>query len=137
MPVTKEFTINLEDRPGTLGKFSRALAEKGVNILGFQSFPSDKKQSVVRMVVDNPTTAKTVLDSQKVTYTETQVAQVHLPHRPGELSRAASKLGEQNININYAYTAVDPATNTPLLIFGVENVSQAASILDETAAAAA
>lgn len=33
MPVTKEFTVLMEDRPGTLGKVCRALADRNVNIL--------------------------------------------------------------------------------------------------------
>ncbi len=37
MPTNKEFTIRLEDRPGTLGKLCQALAEQSVNILAFQS----------------------------------------------------------------------------------------------------
>ena len=39
MPTNKEFTIRLEDRPGTLGKLCQALAEQSVNILAFQSCP--------------------------------------------------------------------------------------------------
>src|SRR5437899_9803921 len=135
MPTTKELAFRLEDRPGTIGKF-RALADRGVNILAFQVFPS-VGQSVVRLVVDNPTTAKTVLDAERVTYTEVEVALVKLPHRPGELARAASRLGEANININYAYCGVEPGANAPLLIFGVAEVGQAVAILDQTAAAAA
>ncbi len=136
MPTTKEFAIRMDDRPGTLGKISRALADRNVNILAFQSFPSEKK-SLVRIVVDNPTTAKTVLDKEQLTYTETEVAQVKLPHRPGELARAASRLGEANININYAYCGLDPSTNSPLLIFGVAEVGRAATALDQAATAAA
>ncbi len=33
MPTAKEFSISLEDTPGTLGKLCQALAEEGVNIL--------------------------------------------------------------------------------------------------------
>ena len=135
MPTTKEFAIRMDDRPGTLGKISRALADRNVNILAFQSLPSEKK-SLVRIVVDNPTTAKTVLDKEQLTYTETEVAQVKLPHRPGELARAASRLGEANININYAYCGLEPSTNSPLLIFGVAEVGRAATVLDQAAAAA-
>src|SRR6266496_5639327 len=120
MPTTREFTVHLQDQPCTLGKFCQALADRGVNIVAFQSFPIEGK-STVRLVVDNPTTAKTVLDNQKVTYTEEQVAQTKLPHRVGELARAAAKLGEANININYAYTGIEPGTNTPILIFGVKD----------------
>jgi hypothetical protein len=91
---------------------------------------------LVRLVVDKPTEAKSVLDDQKVKYDEVQVAQVKLPHRPGELARAASKLGEASVNIDYAYCGIDPATNEPLLIFGVAEASRAATILDEAARAA-
>ncbi len=135
MPTTKEFTIRMEDRPGTLGKACRALADRGVNILAFQSFPSEG-QSLVRFVVDNPTTTKTVLDTQRLSYTEAEVASIKLSHRPGELARAASRLGEANININYAYCGVEPGTNAPLLIFGVAEAARAATILDQAAAGA-
>ena len=126
----------MEDRPGTLGKVCRSLADRGVNILAFQSFPSEGK-SLIRIVVDNPKIAKTVLDDEALTYTEADVAQVKLPHRAGELARVASRLGEANINIQYAYCGVEPGTNASLLIFGVAEVGKAAAILDQTAAVAA
>ena len=135
MPTTKEFSIQMEDRPGTLSKFCRALADKGVSILALQSFPSEGK-SVVRVIVDNPNTARNVLETERQSYTEAEVAQAKLPNRPGELARAASRLAEANININYAYTGVEPGTNLPLLIFGVADAPRAASILDQAAAAA-
>ena len=135
MPTTKEFSVRMNDQPGALGKICRGLADREVNILAFQSLPFEGK-SLVRFVVDDPKTAKAVLDNQNLSYTETEVAQAKFPHRPGELARAASQLGEANININYAYTGVDPATNKPLLFFGVNDVSRAAEILDQAAAAA-
>jgi hypothetical protein len=136
MPASREFAIRLDDRPGILGKVCRALADRGVNILAFQSFPSEGK-NLVHILVDNPTTAKTVLDSERLSYTEAEVAQVKLPHRAGELARAASRLGEADININYAYCGVDPVTNTSLVIFGVAQVGKAAAILEQNAAAVA
>jgi len=136
MPTTREFSVSVADQPGTLGTICRKLADRDVNILAFQSIPAEGK-SLVRLVVDNPTAAKSVLDTEKVTYSETQVAQVRLRHLPGELARAAFKLGEASININYAYCGIEPGTNAPLLIFGVADVGRAAKILDEAAAAAA
>ncbi len=137
MPTTKEFTIQMEDRPGTLGKLCRALADRGVNIVAFQSCPGEKGKSTVRLVPDNPTTTKTVLESEHTPHTETQVAQTKLPHRPGALANAAAKLGEAKININYAYAGIEPGTNAPVVIFGVAEVGQATKVLDEVAAAAA
>src|SRR5438445_9293352 len=87
-PYTTLFrSFRLEDRPGTIGKFSRALADRGVNILAFQVFPS-VGQSLVRLVVDNPTTAKTVLDAERVTYTE--------------VDRKSTRLNSSHANISYA-----------------------------------
>ena len=38
MPKAKEFTVTIADKPGALGKCFLALAERGVNILAFQSY---------------------------------------------------------------------------------------------------
>jgi hypothetical protein len=135
MATSTEFVIRMEDRPGTLGKLARRLADRGVNVLALQSTPFEG-QSQVRLVVDNASTAKTVLDSEHVTYTQEKVAQVSLPHRPGELARAASQLGEANININHVYVGIDPRSNQPLLIFGVADADQASTILEKVATTA-
>lgn len=135
MPVSKEFAVLLEDRPGTLGRMCRALAEREVNIVAFQSVPSEGK-GLVRFVADNPATARKALDNEGLSYKETDVAQSKLRHRSGELARLASRLGEASININYIYCGVDPSIYTPLLILGVTDVGQAVAILDRTAAAA-
>ncbi len=136
MPVTKEFTLRLEDRPGTLGKMCRALADRGINILAFQATTAEESGEV-RFVADNPNQAKKVLDSEHVTYTEMEVAQIRLRHQPGELARAALQLGKSNINIEYAYSGIDPNTHSPLLVFGVAEAGQAAKILDQAMASAA
>jgi hypothetical protein len=137
MPTAKEFTIRLEDRPGTLGKLCQALAEQSVNILAFQSSPLEKGKSSVRLILDNPAVAKSILDRQKTDYTETEVAKVTLTHRPGELGRAAARLGEAGINIDYGYCGVDPSTNAIMLLLGVVDAGKATKVLEQAAAASA
>lgn len=136
MPTTREFSVRMEDQPGNLGKLCRALADRGVNILAFQSIPFEGK-SLVRFTGDNATTTKSVLDGQKLAYTETEVAQAKFANRPGELARAASQLGEAKINIDYAYCGIDSDSNAPVLIFGVADAGRAAKILDKASAAGA
>jgi hypothetical protein len=136
VPITKEFTIRMDNRPGSLGRVCRALANRGVNIMAFQSIPA-QQTILVCIVADNPTAAQSVLDQEGIVHTEAEVVQVELSNQPGELARAASKLAEANININYAYCGVEPRTNAPLVIFGTAEVGRAATILDQTAAAAA
>jgi hypothetical protein len=119
-----------------LAKLCRSLSDKGVNIVAFQAFPHQGK-STVRFVTDNPTTTKTVLEGQRAAFTENQVAQTRLTHRPGELARVAARLGESHINIEYAYVGIEPGSNHPLLVCGVGDSARAAKILDEASAAAA
>jgi hypothetical protein len=67
---------------------------------------------------DNAVTAKAVLDQQRADYTETEVAHVKLAHRPGEMDRAAPRLGDAGININHSYCGTEAVTNASILIFG-------------------
>jgi hypothetical protein len=136
MPITKEFTVLMEDRPTTLGKVCRALAERGVNILALQSFPIGGK-IVTRFIVDNPTTATTVLFNERLTFVKSEIVHAKIAHRPGEIARVASQLGEANISINYAYCGLEPGTNAPLVFFGVSDVEKAAPILERASAEAA
>jgi len=136
MPVTKEFTVFLEDRAGALGKICQALADHGVNILALQSFLSGDK-NVTRFIVDNPEAAKSALEGKRLTLTVEDVLLLKLRNRPGEIARVASRLGLAHINIHYAYCGLESGTNSPLVFLGVSEVSRAAQILEQDAAAAA
>jgi hypothetical protein len=133
MAKAKEFTVTIEDKPGALGKCFLALAERGVNILAFQSYV-EGRESLVRLLVDNPASAKAVLGGLRMIFEETDVAIVRLAHRPGELGRAALRLGEKQINIDYSYCGLEPGSTRALVVFGVDNLTEATTLLDELAA---
>ena len=130
MAKAKEFTVTIEDKPGALGKCFLALAERGVNVLAFQSYVEDR-ESLARLLVDDPRTAKAVLGDLRMIFEETDVAVAKVPHRPGELGRAAARLGEKQINIDYSYCGVEPGSNFALLVFGVDKLNESSAILDE------
>jgi hypothetical protein len=133
MAKAKEFTVTIADKPGALGRCFLALAERGVNVLAFQSYV-EEGESLARFVSDDPAGAKAVLGGLRMIFEEAEAAVVRLPHRPGELGRAASRLGEKQINIDYSYCGLEPGSTLALLVFGVDKLAQAAAILDELAA---
>ena len=133
MARAKEFTVTIADKPGTLGKCFLALAESGVNILAFQSYVEDR-ESLVRFVSDNVRTAQAVLAREGMIFEETDVAVARVPDRPGALGRAAARLGAAKINIDYSYSGAEPGSTLALLVFGVDNVTQAAILLDSLTA---
>jgi hypothetical protein len=133
MAKAKEFTITIEDKPGALGRCFLALAERGVNILAFQSYV-EEGESLARILVDDPATAKVVLGGLRMIFEETEAAVIRLAHRPGELGRAAARLGEKQINIDYSYCGLEPGSALVLAVFGVDNLTKAATVLDELSA---
>ena len=133
MAKAKEFTVTIEDKPGALGKCFLALAERGVNILAFQSYV-EEGESLARILVDDPAGAKVVLGGLRMIFEETEAAVIRLAHRPGELGRAASRLGENQINIDYSYSGLEPGSAMALAVFGVDNLTKAAAVLDELSA---
>ena len=132
MPKVKEFTVTIEDKPGALGKCFLALAERGVNILAFQSYV-EEGESLARFLADDTASAKGVLGSLHMIFEEAEVAVVSLAHRPGSLGRAASRLGENQINIDYSYCGLEPGSTRALVVFGVDHLTRAAKLLDELA----
>jgi hypothetical protein len=130
MPLVKEFTVTIEDKPGALGNCFLALAERGVNILAFQSYV-EEGESLARLLVDDPASAMAVLGGLSMIFEETEVAVVRLANRPGELGRAAARLGERQINIDYSYCGLEPGSTRALVVFGVDNLTGAARLLDD------
>ena len=130
MARSKEFTVTIEDKPGALGRCFRALAEKGVNILAFQSYV-EEGESLMRMIVSDPATAKAALGGLRMIFEETEAAVASLEHTPGELGRAAVKLGELGVNIDYSYCGQRAGEQKMLVVFGVDDIVKAAKGLDE------
>jgi hypothetical protein len=133
MAKATEFTVTIEDKPGALGKCFLAMAERGVNILAFQSYV-EEGESLARFLADDTASAKAVLGNLRMIFEEAEVAVARLAHRPGELGRAASRLGEKQINIDYTYCGLEPGSTLGLVVFGVDNLTKAALLLDELAA---
>jgi hypothetical protein len=133
MAKAREFTVTIEDKPGALGKCFLALAERGVNILAFQSYV-EERESLVRFLADDPASAKAVLGGLRMIFEETEVAVVRVANRPGGLARAARRLGEKQINIDYSYCGSEPGSTLVLLVFDVDNLTKASTVLDELAA---
>jgi len=133
MAKGKEFTVTVADRPGALGKCFLALAERGVNIFAFQSYV-EERESLVRFVADDARTAQAVLAKEGMIFEETDVAVARVADRPGALGRAAARLGAGQINIDYSYSGAETGSTLAMLVFGVDNVSKAATLLDDLAA---
>ena len=133
MPKARELTVKIPDKPGALGKCFAALGESGVNVLAFQSFV-EEGESEARFLADDMARAKSALAAQHMIFEETQAVTVELANRPGALARAAARLGERRVNIDYSYCGPAQLPGHIVFVFGVDDLNKAAAALDELAA---
>jgi hypothetical protein len=118
----------MDNVPGTLARMCNALGEKKVNIIALMSTEHEGR-SVVRVIVDKVPVAKRVLQANGCQYTEERVLVTKLRNRPGELAAAATKFADANINIDYAYSGVEPRSAKPLVVLSVADVARGTKLV--------
>jgi hypothetical protein len=126
MPVVKQLSIFLENKPGVLGRLCETFAKEKINICGM-SVSDTVDHAVVRLVTSNANKARSILESAGVLVVETDVFSVSLPDRPGQLAAIAKKLSKAKVNIEYAYGTTDRDGGT--LILRVSDINKAKKIL--------
>ncbi len=102
MPIVKQLSIFLKNKPGVLGIFCDELAAHKINILGL-CVSDTVDHAVVRVLCDDPKKACSVLGDAGMLVIETDVLVLDLPDKPGVLADVAKKLAKAKINIEYAY----------------------------------
>ncbi|MCI0626256.1 MAG: ACT domain-containing protein [Acidobacteria bacterium] len=128
MAIATQFSILLENRPGTLAEICSELAAKAVNIQAVMA--SDVRGwGTVRLVVNHPETARKVLDALGTRYTEEDVLVLNLSDRPGALGRATRKLAENNINIEYTYGSIEKGSPRAMIVVAVTDLKRAAKLV--------
>lgn len=128
MPIVTQFSLMLENRPGALAKACSELAAKAVNIQAIMA--SDVRGwGSVRLVVNNPETARKVLQGMGIKFLEEEVLAVLMSDRPGALGRATRKLAENDINIEYAYGSIEKGAPKALVVLAVSDLQKATKLL--------
>lgn len=128
MPRTKEFVVPLENRPGTLGEVTRALAGANINILGI-ALETTRDFGIARFIVADPAKAESTLKSKGYKYRATDVITVRLPNTPGTLADVSEKLARSNINIEGVFGYTPTNANEGEIIFKVSDIAQAEKII--------
>ncbi len=123
MPRATELKIRVDDRPGILGEVASALGEKKVNLRAVNAWV-EGTQGVLRLVVDKAAAAKKVLSAHGYTVEESEILELSLADKPGELGKAARKLGEAGINIQYVFVGSAAARKVSVFM-GVPDVKAA------------
>jgi hypothetical protein len=98
----RDFTIQLTHRPGELERIADVLGRAGVNIKSVAAVTANNL-GIVRVLPDNVELARNALREANVRFEESEVTQVMLENRAGELALVAHKLSEAGVNLHALY----------------------------------
>ena len=125
--IIKQISLFSENKSGKLASIAANLKSADVNIRAF-TIAEAGDFGIVRMVVDKPDVAHSVLHGAGFTVSETSVLGIEMEDVPGSLSNIADVLDNYNINIDYAYAFVTK-TDKAMLIVRVDDIKSALKVL--------
>jgi hypothetical protein len=128
MEITKQLSVFLANKPGTLADVCNELAKADINIFAL-TISDTADHSVVRLVVSDPDKAVAIFEERGVLVVGSKVLAIENNNKPGALAKLAAKLAKAKINIEYAYLATSPGTKKGLLIMRVDDTKRALKIL--------
>jgi len=99
MAKIKQFTIEVENRPGAVAEIAKTLGAVKVNILALLA-TAHGARGTVQLVVENAGQAKKALDKAAVQYREIAADQHELANRPGALAEYLEKLAAKGVNLD-------------------------------------
>ena len=123
MPIRTELALRLPNSPGALAAVCRLLADERVNILALALDTAGQ----LRLVVDNPARASTVLREQHHQVAERNVILTSLPNGAGALAPVLTFVADAGINLEYAYASSAEGNETAAVVLGVDDAARAAA----------
>lgn len=123
----KEFKIFVEDKPGELARVTESLAARAVNIKAIASETAGKK-AFLRVVTNDVTSTEKALSEASIGFEQSDILNISLIDRPGELAKVAKKLGKAKINIISIYILGQRKGKTELALV-VDNMNRAEELL--------
>jgi len=130
MTELKQISLFVENRPGRMAKVSKTLSDAGVNIRAL-TIAEAGDFGVIRMVVDDPAKGYAKLKENGFTVSMTDVLAVEMEDTPGGLYKIVDTLGQNNINVDYAYAFVTAKAQKAMLIIRVDEIEAARRVLGE------
>jgi hypothetical protein len=106
--MSKDLTVSLEDRPGTLADLGEALGNAGVNIEGICGLGVEGR-GIIHVLVEDAAAARKALEGAGIKVegeADPIVAEVAgSADKPGELGRMARAIANAGVNVQAMYLA--------------------------------
>ena len=111
----------LDDKPGSLADLGEATGGANINIEGMCATTSGGKGEIHILVEDPEATRQALQGAVIEVGGDRDVLVVEVEDRPGTMAEVARKLGDADVNIEFAYTTFGGVR----LVFGVDDLDKA------------
>ena len=130
--TVKQISVFLENRSGQLAELTKTLSSNGIDLRTL-TIAETTEFGIVRMIVNDPDKAASVLKDAGYVFSVTQVLAVVVPDVPGGLCSVLEILHDNDINLEYTYAFTSKKKDGAYTIFhvGEKNIEQAVSVLSK------
>jgi hypothetical protein len=125
-----QISVKLDNVPGALASLVDLLDKEDISTKAIAA-ASVAVDSMVRMIVNDPQKAVTILESFNFNFEVSPVLAVEVPCHPMGMNAIVKPLRDAHINIHYIYTTIERLGKETILIIGVDKVDEAGEVLKQ------
>lgn len=124
----QQISIFLENKSGRLADVASTIAQAGLDIRAM-SLADTNEFGILRLIVDNPEKAKTVLKEAGFTVNITNVVALEIPNSPGGLDSVLKIICKNGVNVEYMYAFAAICDQHAVLIIRLDDTDKAIEAL--------
>lgn len=121
---TKQVSVFLENRKGSLADVTKLLADKQVNIRAL-SMADMADLGVLRLIVNDRDKCLQVLKANGFAAQLTDVIAAEIDDKPGGLHHIVAALDRDNVNIEYMYTFFAKNSDKAIVVLKINDAEKA------------
>jgi len=119
MAKIKQFTINVDNRPGAVAEVAKTLGNAKVNILSLLG-TAQGGGGTLHLLVEDARRARKALDGARVSYQETAAEEYELANKPGALAEYLNKLAAKGVNLSSIHATALKGGKKAVVVYTVE-----------------
>ena len=129
--MIKQISVFVENKKGRLAKITDVLGHAGIDLVAL-SIADTTNFGIMRCIVNDADKALDVLKQNGFTANTTDVIVLEVIDKPGGLADVLRILDNADISVEYLYSFVRTPNENALILFRVENIDKAVTVLKES-----